>query len=618
MAIVRLFRKLIWALWTGVNGVRKVLHLVLLLFVFSIFVGTLSSTATVVPTGAALVIKPQGRIVEELAGSAYDRAVAELVGDAEAQTLMKDILDALEYAAVDRRIDAVVLDMSASGGAGLSKLDRLGDALITFRESGKPVLAMSEFYSQGSYYLAAHADEAYMHRDGFMFMQGFGVYRNYYRAALDKLLIDWNVFRGGTHKSAVEPYERNDMSAEDRESMTRLLGQLWERYVGDIETAREIEAGTVVELIDDFAGRVDAVAGDPVAQVFVNAGLLDALLDRSEFDERVLEYVDEQRDEPGRFKAIGMRDYLADTRLDAASPVEDENVAVVVAAGEILNGSQPPGTIGGESTAELLRRAREDESVKAVVLRVDSPGGSVFASRMIGGEVEALKAAGKPVVASMSSSAASGGYWISMAADRIVASPMTITGSIGVFGMFPTFQRTLDFVGVSTDGVGTTKWAGELRPDRELSEDTKRLMQQLVVKDYDDFITAVAAERDMDKAVVDGIAQGQVWTGTDALENGLVDSLGSLEDSIAEAAGLAGLEDGVYGVKYIERELSSAEQFLVGLLSGAAGQYLLDAIESRPVTTADRFRAMLENMLAPLVKFDDPRGSYAHCFCVFE
>lgn len=609
-------KKLFVALWAGVNGVRKVLHLLVLLFIFSIFVTAISSSTGTIPASAALVIRPAGSLVDQLAGDPFDRALAELVGDADAQTLVKDIVDGLAYAKDDDRISMVVLDLSAMPGGGLSKLQRVANAIDDFRLSGKMVIAKADYYGQGSYYLASHADEVTMHPDGILILSGFGAYLNFYKGALDKLKIDWNIFRVGTYKAAVEPYMRNDMSPEYRESLGAILDQLWSRYLADVEAARELEEGTVAELLDDLVENVRATGGD-LAQVAVDAGLIDKLMTREEFRERVIEIAGTNGDDED-YPSASLDDYLQQMRLLHGEKPAEENVAIVVAAGEILNGSQPPGTIGGDSTANLLREARKDDSVKAVVFRVDSPGGSAFASEVILNEIEAIKAAGKPVVVSMSSVAASGGYWVSMAADRIYASPYTITGSIGIFGMFPTFQRSLETLGITTDGIGTTMWAGELRPDREMSQEMRDLFQISIDKGYDDFISGVAMYRGLSKDVVDGLAQGRIWTADDALENGLIDGLGGIDAAILAAAELANLAADEFGSKYFEQELEPGEQLLLDLMTGAKsfGLTVDSFVRSRPAV--ERAADILDDVLAPLVRFNDPRGIYSHCFCVIE
>jgi len=604
-------------IWTGVNGVRKVLHLLLLLFIFSIVIGVLSTSTPKLPDQAALVIKPYGNLVEQLDGDPFDRALSELLGDASPQTLVQDIVEGLQFAQDDDRIKAVYLDLDEFGGGGLSKLQRIGAAIDEFRESGKPVIAMADAYGQPSYYLASRADQVYMHPEGFLMLQGYGIYKNYFKDAIDKLKIDWNVFKVGTHKAAVEPFTRNDMSDEDRSSMTALLSQFWGHYRDDVQDAREMDAGTLDRLLQNYLERVRA-AGGSTAQMALETGLVDELLTHDEVSALLAEYAGFDPDNDRLYNAAELGDYVAQMRLLRGDTAKRENVAIVVASGEIMDGTQPPGLIGGDSTSEILRRARMDDSVRAVVLRVDSPGGSSFASEVIRNEIEALKEAGIPVVASMSSVAASGGYWISMAADRIYASPSTITGSIGIFGMFPTFQRSLDALGIYTDGVGSSQWAGTLRVDRAMSDESKELVQIMIEDGYDDFTSKVAMHRNMEQTEVDRIAQGQVWTGTDALDHGLIDGLGSFEDAIRAAAELAELEEGEYGLKYYEKELTPAEAFALQFLSSASVTGLdLRTLIHRP-SSIDRIADAVSTALSPVLRFNDPKGIYAHCFCVLQ
>lgn len=609
--------RLISSIWTGVDGVRKVLHLLLLVTLFLVFFGAISGTAPILPQQAALLLQPAGPLVEQLDGDPYERALAELLGDAPPQTLVQDVIDALAFAKTDDRISAVHLELSALGGGGLSKLRRIGEAIDDFKESGKPVVASADYFSQSGYYLAAHADELYMHPDGMVFLRGYGGFRSYFKEAIDKLRLDWNVFRVGTHKSFVEPYTRMDMSPEDRESRTRLIGQFWTMYQEDVEAARGLEEGTVDDYAQNLVAHVSAANGD-IAIAAREIGLVDELVNRAELRTVLTAYAGEDADDSSDYSAVPSGDYLGHMRLLKRSDVQDENVAVVVAVGTILNGTQPSGTIGGDSTAELLRRALSDDSVKAVVLRVDSPGGSVFASEVIAHEIQALQMAGKPVVASMGSVAASGGYLISVVADQVFASPVTVTGSIGVFGMFPTYQRTLDTIGVTTDGVGTTPWAGQLRPDREMSEPTKELFQLIINDTYDDFISDVAEQRDMEKDSVDSVAQGQVWTGQDALKHGLIDALGTFEDSIRAAAQLAGLEEGDYGQKLIETQLTPTEQMVLEFfaLTTRTG-FDVEALVNGP-SALESFASRLEALLAGLSQFNDPKGVYSHCFCEID
>lgn len=606
------------AIWHGLDSLRKILHFVLLVFIFLMFFGALSGgPPQLFPQKAALVVQPVGQLVEQIAGDPYDRAVAELFDDPPPQTLVADVIEAFRLARTDDRIEVVHLELSALGGTGLSKLKRVAAAMDNFRDSGKRIIASADYFSQQGYYLAAHADELYMHPEGIVYLQGYGSYRNYFKDAIDLLRIDWNVFRVGTHKSFVEPYTRMDMSPEDRESRQRLIEQFWTMYEDDVVAARGLPEGAINDYSQNLVEYVRSANGD-ISQAALDRGLVDDLLGRAELRELLQGYVGVDSDDDSMYSAVYMMEYIDQMQLLHSRRLASENVAVVIASGEILDGSHPPGTIGGDSTALLLRRALADESVKAVVLRVDSPGGSVFASEVISQEVEALQAAGKPVVASMGSVAASGGYWISVIADRVIASPATVTGSIGIFGMVPTFQRTLELAGVSTDGVGTTPWSGELRPDREMAEHTKQLFQLVIEDGYDDFISGVAEHRELDKDYVDSIAQGQVWTGDDAFENGLVDQLGNFDDAIVAAAELAGLAEGEYGQKLIERQLSPTEQMLLDFLSVFRVTGLDPTVFVDAPSPVEIFANRLQELIAHVSKFNDPKGVYSHCFCEME
>ena len=606
------------AIWRGFNSLRKVLHLLLLLFIFMLFFGVLSGEAPpILPERAALVIQPSGALVEQLDGDPYDRAVAELMDEAQPQTLVQDVVDALEHARTDDRIAAVHLELSALTSAGIDKLERIAVAINAFRETGKPVIASADFYLQQGYYLAAHADEVYLNPNGLIFIQGYGSYRTYYKDAIDLLRIDWNVFRVGSHKTAFEPYTRMDMSPEDRESRSNMLDHLWTAYQDSVVTARGLPEGAIDDYAQNLVAHVETAGGD-LAIVARERGLVDELLGRTELRDTMIGHVGPDSDDETAYSSVSLRSYLSQLGMRRGSKENSQNVAVVVASGSILDGDQPSGTIGGESTAALLRKALNDESVKSVVLRVDSGGGSAFASEVIAEEVRALRDAGKPVVASMSSVAASGGYWISMHADQIFATPTTITGSIGVLGMFPTFQRTLATIGVASDGVGTTPWSGQLRPDREMSDDGKQLFQSLINDAYQDFITAVAEGRELDLDYVDQIAQGQIWTGEEAFENGLVDVLGDVDDAIVAAAKLAGMEEGDYGQKLIERTLSPTEQLIVDLMSTFRTVGIDPAAFVDKPKPLEVFANQLQAMLASVAQFNDPMGIYSHCFCEIE
>jgi protease-4 len=612
-----LFGRIISGIWSGIDGFRKLLHLLLLLFLFAVFMSALSGTAPLLPERAALLIQPVGAIVEELEGDPFDRALAELLDEAQPQTVLQDIVDALDYARDDDRIGAVHIELSTLGPAGLPKLQRIARAIEDFKQSGKPVIASADFMSQQAYFIAAHADEVYLHPEGGILLQGYGRFRTYFADAIEKLKLDWNIFKVGTFKSAVEPFERMDMSEADREATLNLIDQLWDAYLEAVAAAREIDAADVRNYADGFTEVLVAADGD-LAKAARDHELVDELMTRTQLRELLIGYVGADEDSEASYSAIGMAEYLAHEDMLNGDRLADQNVGIIIASGAIQSGTQPPGAVGADSTAALLQRARDDESVKAVVLRVDSPGGSAFASDVIANEIAALQNAGKPVVASMSSVAASGGYWISVGADRVFASPMTITGSIGIFGMFPTYQRTAAHLGIANDGVGSTPFAGQLRPDRAMTDETKRLFQLVIEEGYDDFIGRVATYRGMDKGEVDAVGQGRVWTGADALRHGLVDELGGLEEAVAFAAELVDMPEGEYGRKPITIELSPTEQMIVDMLGTAKSFGLQFGFLRSEPSSLQKLAGRLEQLLTPLTQFDDPKGVYAHCLCEFE
>ena len=330
------FARIFSVLWSGIDGVRKVLHLLILLFIFSIVISALSSQVPAMPSKAVLVIRPVGNLVDQLAGDPWDRALQELLGEENPQTLVQDILDGLEYAKADKRIKAVVLDLSAMPGGGLSKLQRIAEAIGDFRSGGKLVIADADYYGQGAYYLASHADEVYMHPDGLFLLRGFGIYINYYKGIIDKLRVDWNVFKVGTHKSAPEPYTRDSMSDENRAAMSSLLDQLWSLYKDDVMTARELEENTIDDLMNNLVEYTETLNGD-LAQMALDFGFVDGLLTRDEFRARIIEASGTEVDEHGNYPATDLDDYLAQMRLIKGDDERDENIAIVVAAGEILN-----------------------------------------------------------------------------------------------------------------------------------------------------------------------------------------------------------------------------------------------------------------------------------------
>lgn len=602
--------------WRLLDGVRKVLHVILLLFIFGVLWLAVSPSIPLIPGQAALVIAPEGALVEQLSGDPFERALSEAYGQGEPETLVRDVVEAIREAKTDERIQALVLDLGGMVGGGTPKLEEFSLAVRDFRASGKPVIALGEYYDQSQYYVAANADEIYLDPNGMVLIDGYAYYRMFMKDAIDKLGVDVNIFRAGQYKSYTEQFSRNDMSPEEREESMAWLNSLWGTYQTAVAGARSLPEAALRDYSNQAVERVRAAGGD-MAIVALESGLVTELKTRAQVEERLMQITGED-ESAHSFRGVHHTDYLNSVRSQRALiPGDHDRVGVVVASGEILDGEQPPGTIGGDSTAALLRQARFDERIKAVVLRIDSPGGSVFASEVIRREVEAIKLAGKPVIASMSSTAASGGYYIAMDADQIWASPATLTGSIGVFAVFPTIDRTLGKLGVATDGVGTTALSDAFRLDRPLAEGPKELLQITVDHEYRNFVARVAQGRGKPADDIDAVAQGRVWSGLDAQRVGLVDELGSFRDALDAAARRADLGEG-YHVEYIEPPLSWRQVLAqeVRVQAGKAIQAL--APEETLATRMRKALSPFEAELARLSRLLQHRGSYYYCPCAME
>src|SRR5882672_10990728 len=603
------------AIWRGLDRVRRLLHLILLLGIFLVLIAGLFGERISVPGAAALVIAPQGALVDQLSGDPFERALAKARGTPLQETLLRDVVDALRAARDDRRIKGVVLQLDGLSGAGLSKLQELAAEIAAFKKSGKPVTAIGDGFTRDQYYLAAQADKIYMHPMGMVLVDGYSRFLPYYKSFLDKVFVDYNHWTVGEYKSFVEPATRNDMSPEDQEASRTFLVALWNAYQADVTTARHL-SGTALQHYADDIGELLAEAGGDTAKLALSYGLVDELLPRDTMRERIRTSIGEDEgDAPrGDYTGIDFEDYVAAVRA-AAAPVRGSKVGVVVASGTILDGRQPPGSIGGDSLAELIRQVADDDQVKALVLRVDSGGGSAFASDVILRELQVFQQSNRPVVVSMGSVAASGGYWISMGANEIWASPTTLTGSIGVGATIPTFQRLLDKVGVHVDGIGTTELAGAFDTTRGLSDEVKNLIQQSVGNTYAQFIGKVAEYRKRPVEDVDRAARGRVWAGTDALERGLVDRLGGLPEALESAAQLAGLESGSYRVEYFEQQLGLPERLALALTAKAGPAVRALAGESEWHARVSRWLETAMEPLAFMERFNDPRGVYVYCFC---
>jgi protease-4 len=598
--------------WRGLTAFRMAVFNIVFLIVLALVIRVLffSSDEILVEAQNTLVIAPEGVVVEELTGTPLDRAINEALGQELPETRLRDILAALEYAAEDDRIVQVLVRTDELWGLAPGMQTELADAFARFRESGKTVIAYGAAMMQNQYMLASMADEIWLARDGFLLFDGYGRYRQYYAEGLEKLEVDVNLFRVGEYKSAMEPFIRNDMSEADRQATEAWLGDLWQSWLDRVAIQRGMPVEMLVELTENFSDAVAEADGD-LAAMALDRGLVDRLVSRPQLRGEMAS--GGAADAETGFRQIDFETYAAASR--EWQPRADR-VGIIVAQGPITEGDQPQGTIGSESTSRLIRQAARDDRVKAVVLRIDSGGGSAFASERIRNELMALKETGKPVVVSMSNVAASGGYWIAMGADEVWAYPTTLTGSIGIFGFFPTFQRTLEQIGINTDGVGTTPLSGALRADLALQEPARELIQSFIEHGYREFIGLVAEHRHMSLDEVDSVAQGRVWTGSQAQRRGLVDQLGTLEQAVASAARSAGLGED-YEVDYVEPRLSSFEQFFVDM---ASASIRMAGSQSMPGPghwlRSKTGRAIIDDLRLVFAQAQSGRpGVMAHCLC---
>ena len=600
-------------LWWLLDATRRtVFNLIFLLIFVLVVVAIATSGPPKLEDNTALVLNLRGPLVEQHATGLRDAAVAQLSGDAPQSTQLRDVLAVLDAAATDPKISRAVLVLDEFKGGGLAGLREVAAALQRFRASGKQVVAWGGGYDQRQYYLAAQANEVLMHPMGMVFMQGFGRYQNYYRDALDKLGVSVNLVRVGTYKNFGEPFTANGPSQESIEANGFLYNALWATYTEGGEKARKLPAGSVMAMINELPQRLAAAGGDP-AKPALASKMVDGLKTKDELRQLMIERG--AKDAEGKtFRQVSFENYLARHKPKFAG----DAIGVVVAEGEIIDGPAPAGTVGGASTAELIRKARDDKSVKAVVLRVNSPGGAVFGSELIRRELELTRAAGKPVVVSMGDVAASGGYWISMASDEVMADPGTITGSIGVFALLPSADKALEKIGVHTAGVTTTWLAGVGDPRLPPNPRFTELLQTAINQIYSDFTTRAAQARKTTPEKIDAVAQGRVWTGAQAKERGLIDTLGGYSDALKSAAARAKLDDEAR-VVYIQPEPGRAER-LLELLGGATVQAIADRFDLQltPVGMPNRLVQEARQELGWLAEITDARKPFAaitHCLC---
>ncbi|MFQ2666385.1 signal peptide peptidase SppA [Aeromonas caviae] len=607
-----IFKGLGWlfrSLWRLLNFTRLMLVNLLFLLVVLVIVFSVSQSETPsTPIEGALTLNLSGVLVEQRSQTDPTVQLLRQVDNSDelpSEIVLSDLLWAIKSAKDDDRIKALVIKPQGLQGTSFSKLQEVANAIDAFKESGKPVIAMADFYTQGQYLLAAHADHVLLNQSGAVVIEGLGVYQTYYKSALEKLNITPHVFKVGTYKSFVEPYTRDEMSPESKEANQRWLDQLWQSYVADVAEQREIEPDAVAPNKDHFLELLRKAGGNAASYALDN-GLVDQLATRDEMTQAVIKEVGEADDHG--WKGVGLKEYLAAIPEQYPQSGKDE-VGLITASGAIMDGVQPAGTIGGDSLADLLAEARRDDQVKAVVLRVDSPGGSAFAAEQIRAELLALKQAGKPVVISMGSYAASGGYWISADADKIFASPTTLTGSIGVFGMFATIDKALSQYGVHTDGVGTTDFVG-VGLTRALPDHVGEAIQLSVEDTYQRFVGLVGKGRGLSPEEAEKAAEGRVWTGQDAKALGLVDEFGNLDDALKAAADLANLKS--WQVTPIAPEESARDKFLRELFDSSA-QALAPHLQSWLPAGLGKALLEMNRTLDPLTRFNDPQGTYAFC-----
>jgi len=534
------------AAWRFLVAIKDGMVLITMLLFFGALYALLSSQ----PNGAAirdgaLLLDLNGVIVEEPAAPTFEDFLAGNSGSPREYRL-RDVVRAIDATVDDERVKAIVLDLSNFSGGGQTSLTDVGEALARAKKAGKPVYAFAGFYSDDSYQLAAHATQIWLDPMGGLILAGPGGNRLYFKGLIDRLGVTANIYRVGTYKSAVEPYMRADQSPAAREASEALYGVLWDSWLGEVKKARP---QAVISPFADDPATFARTAGGNLAKVAMEQKLVDKLGDRSAFDRFVAEQVGtDETPSPDSFKRIDYDDYVA------ANPVDTNGsaIGVITVAGEIIGGKTGPGMAASGRIAELIYKALDEDQIKALVVRIDSPGGSAFASEEI--RLALLDARKKklPIVVSMGDVAASGGYWFATAGDHIFAEPDTITGSIGVFAVLPSFEKALAQWGVTADGVQTTPLSGEPNFVGGFSEDLNVILQSGVENSYGDFVKLVAAARGKTPAEVDTIGQGRVWDGGTARQLGLVDGFGGIKDALAEAAKRAGLAEGDYHPQYLD------------------------------------------------------------------
>lgn len=620
---IRTFFRFIWNLINFTN--QLVFNIIMLLIIFLI-IGTIAISMSAksfepLKDNTALVLDLKGQLVEQRTVDSLSAALANSQGDSEnAEIQLRDVLAVLNQAKTDPKITHVLLNTEGFSVMGMASLRELVEALQDFKKSNKPVYAFAVGYEQKQYLLAAQADKVFMDPEGGMMFEGLGRTRLYYREALqDKLGVDVHLFRVGEYKSAAEPYILDAASQEAKDADLYWMNDIWERYLDQVAKARKIDKAQIVQAINEMPDRLINAKGD-LAQWVLNEKWIDGVKTSYEMEQFMLEQGVAEDDESYTFQQISFTEYLGHVKNKNLAKVnKSDQVAIVVAQGEIIYGDKSAGTVGGDSTAALIREVRENEDIKALVLRVDSPGGGVFPSEQIRREVELTKAAGKPVIVSMANVAASGGYWISMNADKIYADESTITGSIGIYGLMIRTPRTLAKIGVHADGVSTTPWANAFDISLPINQPTSQVIQTIIDRGYFQFVSKVSKARKQTYAQIDESARGRVWSGAQAKEKGLVDAMGGLKDAIQEAAKRAKLKEGKYSIEYVEKPLTPFEEFINNIAGNSATQgYVRNLSPAISLLQQTKSGQQITKDLYWLnTSAQKPVNAIAHCLCEF-
>lgn len=624
----RPFIRLMTGLWRALNFTR---HLVINILFFIFFLLIVIAVVTAHRSGGSkslqekttLTVAPEGQLVEQFSSDPLSRGIARAINQNSAGEVQeRDLIQAIDMGAKDRRIDRIFLDIDKLRVSGYASARELAAALARFRATGKQVIGFGEQLTQGQYLIAAYASTLYLDPMGSIDLEGIASFRQYFREALhDKLGIEMNLFRVGEYKSAGEPFILDAASEQAKQADLYWMNDIWDRYVKDVAAARHVDPSRLALAINTTPTTIAASGGD-LAQFALKNHLIDGMRTREQVDQDLTRKGVADQDAPHGFRSIDYDDYLVSIHAENSQSTSQPAVAVVVAAGEIKSGEQPTGEIGGITTSALLHQLRSDKTIKAVVFRVNSPGGEVYPSEQIRREIVGLRQAGKPVIVSMGDVAASGGYWISMNANKIFANRSTITGSIGIFGLIPNLTHTLNKLGVHTDGVATTPFAGAMDVTRPMDPNISQMIQSIINKGYADFTGRVAQARHQTVDQINAIARGRVWTGAQAKERGLIDAFGDTRDAVEEAASQAKLRKNEYRVVYAEKPSSPFSLLLGNLATTHVGLWLFNQapwLKNSIISMLPRSKdtvSLMQEQADSMSSDDKTVRVLAHCLCV--